>query len=54
MEEARRKLRICLAVVVMAAVIAGCIYYFGEIQGSGHVDEGTLVWNQAERDVYGG
>ena len=30
MEEARKKLRLCLALVVALAVIVGLIYYFGD------------------------
>ena len=30
MDEARKKLRICLLCIVIAAVIAGCIYYINE------------------------
>lgn len=43
MEEARRKLRIFLICVVMAAVLVGMIYYFTDVYGSQDVSEGTLV-----------
>lgn len=43
MEEARKKLRLCLAVVVAAAVIIGLIYYFGDVKKSRNMSEGTLV-----------
>lgn len=43
MEEARRKLRICLIFVVALAVVVGCIYYFGDIKGRESISEGTLV-----------
>ena len=46
MEEARRKLRICLIFVVALAVLAGCIYYFGDMEGKANVNEGTLVMSQ--------
>lgn len=47
MEEARKKLRLCLAVVVAAAVIIGLIYYFNDVKKGGNMSEGTLV-KQAE------
>ena len=43
MEEARRKLRIFLVCVVMAAVIIGLIYYFTDVYTSQPVSEGILV-----------
>ena len=43
MEEARRKLRLCLAVVVAAAVIIGLIYYFNDVKKGRNMSEGTLV-----------
>lgn len=43
MEEARRKLRVFLICVVMAAVLIGVIYYFTDVYGSSDVSEGTLV-----------
>lgn len=51
MEEARRKLRICLLFIVMAAIIVGCIYYFGEAEKQKHINEGTLVMAQTGRQV---
>ena len=51
MEEARKKLRICLIFVVMLAVLIGCIYYFGEKNKEKDVSEGTLVMVQAESRV---
>ncbi len=51
MEEARRKLRICLLFVVMAAVIVGCIYYFEELEKQTHISEGTLVMVQGQEQV---
>ena len=32
MENARRKLRVCLICVVMAAVVIGLIYYFNDMR----------------------
>ncbi|MCI8502596.1 MAG: hypothetical protein HFH00_02020 [Dorea sp.] len=43
MEEARRRLRLCLAVVVAAAVIIGLLYYFGDVKKGKNMSEGTLV-----------
>ena len=43
MEEARRKLRIFLICVVMAAVAVGAIYYFTDVYSGNDVIEGTLV-----------
>lgn len=43
MKEARRRLRVCLICVVAAAVIVGCIYYFGESRHQDSVNKGTLV-----------
>ncbi len=53
LEEARRKLRICLVIVVMVAIIVGCVYYFGEVKNGSHVNEGTLVRRTVAEDVYG-
>lgn len=44
MEEARRKIRICLVCVVTAAVIIGMIYYFRDVKGVSSVNDGTLVF----------
>ncbi len=49
MEEARRKLRICLIFVVLAAVLVGCIYYFGDKKNTNHMNEGTLVMTQMQK-----
>ena len=43
MDEARKKLRVCLICVVAVAVIVGCIYYFGSVRVQNNVSEGTLV-----------
>ena len=45
MENARRKLRVCLICVVMAAVGIGLIYYFNDMRDHGKLNEGTLVKN---------
>lgn len=48
MEEARRKLRVCLICVVAAAVIMGLIYYLMDAGTQEQISEGTLVraWEQ--------
>lgn len=43
MDEARKKLRVCLICVVAAAVIIGFIYYFNDVRGKKDISEGTLV-----------
>lgn len=43
MEEARKKLRICLLLVVATAVIIGAVYYFNDVRNSGDMSGGTLV-----------
>ncbi len=51
MDEARKKLRMCLIFIVLFAVIVGCIYYFGEKSRKNNVSEGTLVIAQTESRV---
>lgn len=48
MDEAKKKLRICLLCVVIAAVIAGCIYYIGKEHSEKIISEGTLVKREME------
>ncbi|QUO30843.1 hypothetical protein KFE17_07905 [Faecalicatena sp. Marseille-Q4148] len=43
MEQARRKLRICLICVVFAAVLAGIAYYYYEDGKIEVINRGTLV-----------
>ena len=53
MDEARKKLRVCLICVV----IVGVIYYFGDVRNAENVNEGTLVTiseNAGWRHFYGG
>ncbi len=45
MDNARRKLRVCLICVVMAAVVIGLIYYFNDMRSRDKINEGTLVEN---------
>lgn len=51
MDEARKKLRVCLICVVAAAVIIGVIYYFSEVYSGSDVSEGTLVMTEIESRV---
>lgn len=48
MEEARRKLRICLIFVVALAILVGCVYYFGDKKNKGSISEGTLVMSEVQ------
>lgn len=43
MEKSRKKLRVCLFCVVLAAVAVGFIYYFSEVRTSRGTDDGVLV-----------
>lgn len=43
MEEARKKLRVCLICVVTIAVTLGAAYYFYEMNEGYRVNEGTLI-----------
>ncbi len=51
MEEGRRKIRICLTIIVLAAVVVGICYYYSS---AGKVDryesDGTLVNSQEGKD----
>ena len=51
MEEARKRLRVCLIFVVLLAILVGCIYYFGDKNREKDVSEGTLVMIEAESKV---
>lgn len=44
MDEARKKLRVCLLCVVAAAVIIGLVYYFRDVRSVESVTDGTLVY----------
>ena len=50
MEEARKKLRICLFFVVMAAVVIGLIYYASTLRAEDKFTDGTLV--KIEKDLF--
>ena len=43
MDEARKKLRVCLVCVVAAAILLGLVYYFLDVRGEEKISEGTLV-----------
>lgn len=49
MDEARKKLRICLICIVIAAVVVGCIYYYKDVRGGRGMMEGTLVLTEMEK-----
>lgn len=49
MDNARKKLRVCLICVVMAAVIIGFVYYFNDVRTRSTIDEGTLVRKEEVR-----
>ena len=54
MDEGHRKIRIWLAVMVLAAVLAGCGYYYAAERGEKYESEDTLVEHvtNAGEDVY--
>ena len=45
MDKSRKKIRICLVCVVLAAIVIGLFYYYYEMQGSAAINEGTLIAN---------
>lgn len=47
MDEARRKIRICLFCIVMIAALIGVAYYMNDVKGGGSMEEGTLVRRDA-------
>lgn len=53
MDNARKKLRVCLICVVMAAVVIGLIYYLNDMRSHSKVNEGTLV-DSSEHGVQDG
>lgn len=44
MEKARKRIRICLTCIVLAAIGIGLFYYY-EIKGNGTANTGTLISN---------
>ena len=45
MDKARKRIRVCLVCIVLTAVVIGLFYYYHDLQGSGTVNEGTLISN---------
>lgn len=43
MNEARRKIRICLLFIVMIAALMGVVYYMNDVRDGNNMEEGTLV-----------
>jgi hypothetical protein len=43
MEKARRGIRVFLCVVVLAAIVVGILYYYGQMQEQATITEGTLI-----------
>lgn len=43
MEKARKRLRVCLICMVLAAIVVGTLYYYYEVKGSNQISEGTLI-----------
>lgn len=43
MNEARRKIRLCLLFVVMIAALMGVVYYMNDARDGNNMEEGTLV-----------
>lgn len=52
MEEARRKIRVCLFSIVLAAVVVGICYYYFDGRMEAPRSEGTLIYHSAE-EQYG-
>lgn len=44
-EKAKRRIRVCLLIVVLAAVCIGIVYYCYTIKGGDSITEGTLIAN---------
>lgn len=49
MEDGRKKIRICLLVIVLAAVVIGVLYYLST--PNEQAGEGFLIRNQCEPEV---
>lgn len=50
MEKGRKRIRICLLVVILVAIIVGGIYYYS-LSGTDVASEGTLI-RRIEVDAY--
>ena len=48
MDEASKKLRVCLIFLVIAAVVIGVIYYVNDVYSKKDVNDGTLVQMRQE------
>lgn len=51
MEKGRRKIRICMAGIVFAAVLVGFLYYYFGRNDQSQTSEGTLVWESGDRQI---
>lgn len=45
MEKARRRIRLCLLLVVLAAVCVGIAYYYYNVGSGSDITQGTLIAN---------
>ncbi len=52
MENGKHKVRVCLSVVLLAAVVIGMIYYYQHRSAPAESNEGTLI--RAEKEVADG
>ena len=43
LEKVRRRIRVCLLLVVLTAAAVGLVYYFYDVRGVGSVADGTLI-----------
>lgn len=43
MEKARKRLRVCLICIVLAAIVVGMFYYYSDVKGNNRISEGTLI-----------
>lgn len=50
MEHGRRKIRICLLSIVIAAIVIGICYYYGSGEAKQNSTEGTLIRLERERN----
>ncbi len=48
MEEGKKKIRICLISMVIAAVVMGLFYYYYHDGEAAYENEGTLIRNRQE------
>lgn len=51
MENGRRKIRLCMAGIVLAAVLVGFLYYYFGRNYQPQNSEGTLVWESGDRQI---